>query len=389
MTLDDWLAFAPQLDAVYQQELSRSCYSDPQAFVNWAYHFREDGRSLDWIRDRIRESAEWREKHASNGPPIAPTAAPRLIKLTGAEHGTIANRGYSYWPASYIDGGSAYSFCGTTDGQPLLFLTYLPSGSTNESGWLQGFPRGTTEGWYWTRDGYICYVSGAALMRRSLYGDTAMLGNLDMPGCDLWQCHSSDDGTVHCGTVRRIVDSGAYPKIGTIIFTSGGQRFVEAKKDLDESHVTGDGTRVIIEEGGDNRIVDVATGMERWIRDADGALSHIDTGPSYMVGEDDQHGKCVRWDFRPIDPTQWRALFDTWGMGHVSVQAGKCLLSDATKLAWVDLMNGGVTPIVEHGSEGDQKDYDYQVRANLDATARVATFVAFKNGRHDLYLLVL
>lgn len=72
-SLDDWLAFAPALDAVYLEELGRSAFSDSEAFVNWTYHWREFDHDLTWIRDQVRDSAEWRERHG--GPADTPPPA--------------------------------------------------------------------------------------------------------------------------------------------------------------------------------------------------------------------------------------------------------------------------------------------------------------------------
>ncbi len=63
-TLADYFAFATALRALYVAELRRDILSDPDAQANWTYHWREGNRDIAWIRDRIREDAEWQMGHA-------------------------------------------------------------------------------------------------------------------------------------------------------------------------------------------------------------------------------------------------------------------------------------------------------------------------------------
>lgn len=324
-------------------------------------------------------------------PNLPPASPPSVIRLTSPANGTILNRGYSYWPQTYVAGSVvAYTFCGRAGDIPLLLSTDLTTGNVQQV--PSPLPPGTTEGWYWDKYGRIYYPAGKRLIRmdpfRQMTSDV-VVAELALDGdFDLWQCHSSDDGTVHSATVRRIVSDGAYPKVSTVIFTPNGQRlFGPGDKELDESQVTADGKYLIIKEGNDNRIVHIPTYAEHTISNADGALGHSDVGPSFAIGEDDQGGACVRWDFNPI---RKRPFFQTWNLGHVSIQNGKCLISDKTWLYLVDPITGERTSVIQHGSEKtDGGDYDYQVFANLDPSAKVATYAAYNNGRHDLYLVVL
>lgn len=205
------------------------------------------------------------------------------------------------------------------------------------------------------------------------------------PGCDLWQPHSDDQGLAHSATVRQVVSSGSYPKIGTVVQCPSGRLYWQAIGTLDESHITSDGSFVIIEEDNGNRIIDLTNKSEQRLTNAEGALAHIDCGPGYMVGEDDQRGACTYLDCRTLER---RVLFNTWSMGHVSVRAGRCLLSGASDLSLVALDGSGVTNLVEHGMIGSGS-YDLQVHGNLDATGKVAAWVSNAAGRHDLYLLRL
>jgi hypothetical protein len=189
---------------------------------------------------------------------------------------------------------------------------------------------------------------------------------------------------VHCATVRRLVSDGAYPHIATVLVQGNQRMYVPAIGVQDESHITSDGAWLIVEEDDANRVIDVRSGAERRIVDPDGALSHIDCGPGFMVGEDNINGKCWKWELNRWEKT---ALFDTWGMGHVSVRAGRCLLSGSQMLSWVDLNGGGLTPIREHKMRSDGS-YDTQVKANLDPTGTVATYMTNSGGdRQDVVCL--
>jgi hypothetical protein len=247
---------------------------------------------------------------------------------------------------------------------------------------------GTAEGWYWTPNGEVMLCDGPRLRRVSPFtgADEVVLDISGiMSGCRLWQAHSSDDGRTHSATVQRIVDDGAYPNVGTALVHRGGEpRIYLNRAELDESHITADGSHLIIEEGDGNRIIDLASGAETGIANAAGALSHIDCGPGFAVGEDDQQGACVRLDLRTMER---RVLFSTWGMGHVSVRSGRCLLSDAKQLALVALDGSGVTHLIEHGMRGE--GYDFQVHGNLSPDGTAAAYVSNAAGRMDLYLLRL
>jgi hypothetical protein len=62
-TLDTYFAFRNELEKIYQEELFRSVACDPDAIVNWLFHWREEGKDAAWIRARIKESPEWHSKH--------------------------------------------------------------------------------------------------------------------------------------------------------------------------------------------------------------------------------------------------------------------------------------------------------------------------------------
>lgn len=61
-TLQDYLTIGHAIDDLYAAELNRRV-SDAEAMTNWIFHWREEGASLEMIRDWIRQSAEWKTKH--------------------------------------------------------------------------------------------------------------------------------------------------------------------------------------------------------------------------------------------------------------------------------------------------------------------------------------
>jgi hypothetical protein len=72
-TSADYHAEAKGLSDIYWQELNRA--PDEGGWIEWFWHWREGGKSFEWIRARIRESAEW---HAIHDKP-QPVTLPRLV----------------------------------------------------------------------------------------------------------------------------------------------------------------------------------------------------------------------------------------------------------------------------------------------------------------------
>jgi len=319
-------------------------------------------------------------------PGPASSATPRVIRVTDASDGDFVPRMYSYWPNAWIHGTAAYIFAGHVDGLPRFFKVDLSTGAVERLGPMLGFV-GTTEGWYWDANGWIYLLDGTRLMRVSPFTNEARVV-FDLadthPGCILWQAHSSDDGQTHSATVKRVVTDGAYPALGTVVFRKGRQEYFPAQGELDESQVTPDGGWLVIKEDDDNRVINLDTRHTQILRDADGAVGHSDCGPHLLVGEDNIHGACVLWDLtQPLTPGRRRDLFPTWNMGYVSIRGGRCLHSGETHLSLVALDGSGETPLIDHGVRSN--DYDARVKANLDPSGRVATYMV--DGQ--VYLLVL
>lgn len=320
------------------------------------------------------------------------------LQITNASDGVIPPRFYSYWSNAVVRDGGVLVFCGHEDGHPRFFWVDLSSRQVERLGPLLKYT-GEGEGWHFDEQGRLYVLDGPRLRRvgpLSPSEDEVVLNISEThPGCDLWQSHSSDDGRVHSATVRQIVNEGKYPAIGTVVSVDGQQQWFPASGALDESHLSANGRWLLIEDSDDLWIYDLLSGTPpRVIRDAEGALSHLDTGADFAVGEDNQAGACVRIDLATLDR---RELFRTWGMGHVSVRGDRCLLSDKYSLSLVALDGSGLTPIAEHGMVSDGT-YDTQVKANLSPCGRVATFMSnvkrirdradMGSDRQDVFLLI-
>lgn len=336
--------------------------------------------------------------------PLAPVPLPPepltaggggVIRVTDERDGDLLNRSYSYWSQCWVSDrdSSIYVFVGHADGWPRFFRLDQTTGAITRLGPMLSYSyayQGTGEGWSWDADGWIYLCDGPLLRRVNPFtGEDLVVLDIsaDHPGCDLWQAHSSDDGQTHSATVRRIVDEGKYPHLGTVVSRRGQQEYYPAIGELDESIITSDGAFLLIQEGNDNRIITLETRETRWLRQDEGAVGHVDVGPGFVVGEDDAHGACVLWDLRqPLTPGRRRTLFLTWNMGYVSVRAGRCLHSGDTHLSLVNLDGSGVTPLVEHGGGAA---YDERVKANLSPCGRVACWVSNLSDQMDAYLLPL
>lgn len=342
---------------------------------------------MGWV-SRLRALFGWRRPAApSPAPASSHSARGREIRVTTERDGELLNRTYSYWSTAYMENVQTVTlFVGHADGQPRFFRVNLDTQAVTRLGPLLGY-QGTAEGWYWDLWGRIYLCDGPRLRRVNPFtGDDTVVMDVSgsSPTWRLWQAHSSDDGTVHCATVQQVVADGAYPKIGTVVQHRGALRLYAAEGVLDESHVTADGRFLLIEEDDGNRIIELDTARDQRLSNAEGALSHLDCGNSFAIGEDDQRGACTYLDLRTMER---RVLFETWNQGVVSVKGGRCVVTDGTQIRQVALNGSGVTPLLEHGMQGS--GYDFTARASLDPSGRVLTYLSNKAGRMDAYLYVL
>lgn len=446
--LSAWLAFAPQLDAIYQQELGRSCYSDPQAFVNWAYHGLQEGQSLDWIRDRIRESDEWQQKHGSNGPLPVPAPAPpplpgsvfasglveystsqvvrpgipsnlrlpasrgpfqfpspygtRGIRVTDSSDGTIRPVGYSYWPNASAVGDKVLVFCGSTENQLLRFEVERSSGRVEPLGPARLPWPVTAEGFYFTPywPTKIMAPMGKTLWRIDFY--TGAMETVLTSDYNLWQVSTSDDGQVHAGTVR---DAG-YNDVGYFTAREGQVEVFSLPTEYDECQLDKSGQWLVVKCGGDNVVRKVRTPVVSYvIPNAAGAVGHSDTGTEVVIGEDDMHepGALVRFILGGPSERQLLYHLTQWdtGLGHVAVRNDRILVSHShtlqaprvNELVLVDPSGSGrvriVCPNLNDMGAGSASAYEKQVKANIDPSGQFACWSANPGSGVDIFLVEL
>jgi hypothetical protein len=379
----DAVLFGEALINLYRDVQGRDV--DTLGWVRWGSEYRmhrANGLSHGEATERIRQEVLriWGVSAPAPPPsPITPIGEPRLMQVT--HDGQYHPRFYSYWSNAWINGdrARAFVFAGHTSGEVRFFEVDLRSGDAVGRDWP--FPyRGTTEGWSWGPIGEIYMLDGPRLrMLNPFTGVDRVVMDISerFPGCRLWQSHSSLDGRTHCATVERITDHGPYQRTGTVVLRDGDLQFFEARGVLDESQISDN--FLIIKENDDNRIVDLRTGRETVLRDADGAVGHSDCWQDFLIGEDNHQGACVRWDLNDMSRAH---LFSTWNMGHVSARGGRLLVSDSSSIRLLT-MDGAVLSTFAHGAE--VTDYDSQVRANLDPSGRVACFMM----RGEVYLLIL
>lgn len=171
---------------------------------------------------------------------------------------------------------------------------------------------GHGEGWYFsaTQPNDLYVFNSSQIQRydvRSRNLETVVDINSQMGGgYALWQPNSSDDDRVHSATVR---DANSYAMLGCMAYTEDTgnfQYFPRVGNDFDECQVDRSGEWLLIKEnvdgrnGEDNRIINLQTGQERVLLDADGAGGHSDMGHGYMVAADNwaNNANTVKvWDF--------------------------------------------------------------------------------------------
>jgi hypothetical protein len=345
--LEAWLRAATELDEVYQSELGRSVFSDPQAFVNWAYWRLERGSSIEEIRDAIRQSPEYLAKHPSPVPPsptpppvppgsgggfaehassrivrprlsraemaafLPPDAGPfvfpgygtRGIRLTGPHDGVVRPIGMSYWPNVNNHAGHAEALVLLSLSDTLtLFSVAKATGQVQKLKALPFFATG--EGCYWSlRDPQTIFVpqENRLVAHNVISGQSRDVVTAPSP---IRQCHTSADGRVHSFTI----DGGAG------VSRDGAIRRFPARDAYDECQVDKSGNWLLIKEGDGNRIIDLERGSEFAIANAAGAVGHSDMGWGYVVGEEDQSnpgGVFRLWSFTAQGPVNGGPMYYT------------------------------------------------------------------------------
>lgn len=322
-------------------------------------------------------------------------------QLTNAENAPqgVEPVGYSYWSNINNHQGEAslFVFIGRPSALPLLLEVRKSDLAIIRQ---DEIPRpGTGEGWYFsdTRPFDLYVLEGASLLRYNVITrQTEPVFTLQAGfGSFLWQAHSSDDDRAHSATVR----DANYTDVGCVVFREGRQSFFAKRDGYDECQVDKSGRWLVIKEGdGDNRIIDLETGDERTIWNADGAVGHSDCGDGLLVGENDQGARwtAVAWDL--ADPRQPTIVFEqpgaTWGegMGHISVRGDRALLSTADAIVLIPLDGSGrvleqLAPFVDLNAPGGCDGYRKRPKANLDPTGQFCCWTAnHGSDRLDLFI---
>lgn len=219
---------------------------------------------------------------------------------------------------------------------------------------------------------------------------------VDVP--DARQFHSSANGQVHSFSLGNMA----------AVWTRGRLRTIPAFGELDECQIDKSGRWLLIKDGNDNRIVDLASDDREWlITNAQGAVGHSDMGYGYMVGEDDhaEVGGAFRlWTFTEQGPEKgpivhtmgdWSQM--TRYVSHCNAQPGppegQRLLFSSAELGLVSRAIGGdpvpVCPsFTDLNAPGGGEVYWRHTRANLDPLGQFACFSGNQGtDRMDVFLV--
>lgn len=254
------------------------------------------------------------------------------IRVTTAEdcHGDDCVRpvGYSYWRNmnNHVGSNEVLIFLGLSRSQggegPTLFSYDKTTEEVTNRGplfdeghRLSGF---TTEGWYFsaTRPTTI-YINDKSKMLRYDVLSHATEVVFDAAGKfggnrEVYQMSSSYYDDVHAATLRV---EGTDTLLGCIVYveSTGQLSFYPKAGNFDECQIDKSGRFLMIFEqldgsnGVDNRIIDLATGVEQRHLDAPGAevLGHHDMGFGYAVGHDHYNhlpNATLTWNLSPAAP---------------------------------------------------------------------------------------
>jgi hypothetical protein len=256
------------------------------------------------------------------------------IRVTNVEDcpGGIDPIGYSYWSQinNHRRGTELLVVIGLNrqrGGQgPTLFAVDKATGDVERHAPLFDLSHplswSTGEGWYFsaTRPTILYLPVGNELRRYDVLTHESESVFTSDPGTYLWQCHSSADDRVHSATLRR---NDTYEMLGAITYREdrGQRRTFEARGAFDECQIDKSGVWLVIKENDHNRILDLETGIERLLRDEEGAVGHSDCGYGYLIGEDDrapEPGTFRRWQLTPEGPTDGAVVYHMVGWSPMS-----------------------------------------------------------------------
>lgn len=277
--------------------------------------------------------------------------------------------GMAYWNNLNAHAGQPdlYAFLGTQAGVWL----YRIDKATLQVERLVKLRPGTGEGWYFSKvDPHWLYLQDGPQLRRHhiLTHAEEIVWDVSDLGETLWQCHSSQDGQAHSGTLQR-----QWQAIGCAARHQGTTHVFPVDARYDECQIDTSGQWLLIKEGNDNRLIHLASGQEWTITDAQRALGHSDMGEGYMIGEEDQSdpgGVIRRWDFTPAGPVDRGAIYSSdWTpmsryVSHCNAPQPVILLTHAQELIKVSLE--GLPPQVICPTLWAGGDYATRPKANLD-----------------------
>ncbi|HEY0961602.1 MAG TPA: fibronectin type III domain-containing protein [Pseudomonadales bacterium] len=236
----------------------------------------------------------------------------------------------------------------------------------------------------------------------------------------VFQIHSSNDDRVHSATIK---DSTTYASLGCMAYETdtGKLQYFPKKGDYDECQIDRSGKWLVIKEnvdgaeGEDNRIIDLATGSERLLRDSDGAGGHSDLGFGYMVANDNWAPKANTWkvwDFNKSTLSGVVAYSNTdWNVGapnHVThtnalnaspasqyscgSSANRRNAGESNEIVCFMLDGSGrtlvVAPVMTNLDSRKTDDYDNMPKGNLDVTGQYFIWTSNMGGsRLDAFLV--
>ncbi|MGV3590820.1 MAG: hypothetical protein ACO1PZ_03960 [Gammaproteobacteria bacterium] len=236
----------------------------------------------------------------------------------------------------------------------------------------------------------------------------------------VFQIHSSNDDRVHSATVK---DATTYASLGCMAYETdtGKMHYFPKKGDFDECQVDKSGKWLVIKEnvdgaeGEDNRIIDLATGSERLLRDSDGAGGHSDLGFGYMVANDNWAPKPNTWKVWDFNQSTLSGLIvysnNDWNIGapshvsHTNAQnaaaasqyscgssANRRNSSHANEIVCFMHDDSGrtlvVAPVMTNLDTRSGGDYDNQPKGNLDVTGQYFIWTSNMGGsRLDAFLV--
>ncbi|MGV3592486.1 MAG: hypothetical protein ACO1PZ_12420, partial [Gammaproteobacteria bacterium] len=285
---------------------------------------------------------------------------------------------------------------------------------------------GSGEGWYFsaTLPTKIYLNSGAKILRydvmtkqfETIVDVAAKLGANRI----VHQIHSSNDDRVHSATIK---DGTSYASLGCMAYETdtGKLHYFPKKGDYDECQVDKSGKWLVIKEnvdgaeGEDNRIINLATGSERLLRDSDGAGGHSDLGFGYMVANDNWAPKPNTWKVWDFNQSTLKGVIaynnNDWNVGapnHVThtnalnaspasqyscgSSANRRNSGEANEIVCFMLDGSGrtmvVAPVMTNLDSRKAGDYDNMPKGNLDVTGEYFIWTSNMGGsRLDAFLV--